>query len=294
MACGSIPPVVGFASVGRGALFVASDIRPSWSSVCHSVAHQAGLLQWALYLSGMASGGTDGSAEPEVEQQEGIAFVTRTGRPKRALVLAAVVAVLATAGYSWAQRRTSALAQADVHWNSDPEALLVSYREVWAELANQDPTPLIRIYGDGRVVVHHADYTPRAGEYQLQLRSEELESLLLSLLANGVATFEPAAVKRSKVAKLRLDWEAAVAADEPPELFMVADESTSIFELHIAGYRPAGAVLTQSEIHRTITWTGLATDATRFPEVEAIQRLRTAELELRALLERDSLRRIPR
>ncbi len=180
---------------------------------------------------------------------------------------------------------------ASFSWDESAETVVVSYRDVWAELANQDPTPLIRIFGDGRVVVHHPDYTPRAGEYELQLRPAELESLLASLLDKGLATVEPEALHRSKASVERSRWQAALAADRSPELFMVADDSTSVFELHLTGYRPAGSATPTGEIHRAVSWLGLATDAERYPEIEPIRRLRDAELELRALLERSDLRR---
>lgn len=182
-------------------------------------------------------------------------------------------------------------AAAGFGWDERAEALVLSYRDVWAELANQDPTPLIRIFGDGRVLVHHPDYTPRAGEYELRLRRAELETLLASLLDKGLATVEPAALERSKAAVERSRWQAALAADRSPELFFVADDSTSVFELHLTGYRPAGSATTTGAIHRTVSWRGLATDAERYPEIEPILRLRAAELELRALLERRELGR---
>lgn len=179
-----------------------------------------------------------------------------------------------------------------VFWDASPEALVVSYRDVWGALANPDPTPLIRIFGDGRVVVHHPDYTPRAGEYELTLGSVELTRLLSSLAARGLTSFAPDEVGRLKVAEDRRRWQAALAADKSPELFMVADDSTSVFELHLTGYRPPGAALTVGEIHRVTSWLGLGTDAERYPAIAAIQQLRSAELELRALLDRNELRKV--
>ena len=215
----------------------------------------------------------------------------RTSSSKRAVVLAAAFGMI-TAAHSQAQTGSTALNEAGVSWDPDPEAVLVSYRDIWAELANQDPTPLIRIFGDGRVLAHYPVYTPKAGEYELRLPLPELENLLLSLLAKGLATLEPEAVERLKALEEQRGWEAALAADRSPEIFLVADDSTSVFELHLTGYRPAGAALTSGEVHRTSSWLGLATDAERYPEIEPIQHLRAAELELRALLERDNLRRI--
>ncbi len=179
-----------------------------------------------------------------------------------------------------------------VSWDPDPEALLVSYRDIWAEFANQDPTPLIRVYGDGRVLVHYPVYTPKAGEYELWLPPTELETLLLSLLAKGLATFEPETVESLKESEEFRRFEADLDAERSPEVFFVADDSTSVFELHLTGYRPEGTASASGEVHRAISWLGLRTDAERYSEIEPIQQLRAAELELRALLERDDLWRI--
>ena len=214
----------------------------------------------------------------------------RRGGLIQTVVLVAVFAMMTTAAYSWAQTGPSVVRPAGVSW--DPEALLVSYRDIWAEFADQDPTPLIRIFGDGRVLVHYPVYTPKAGEYELWLQSTELENLLMSLVAKGLVTFEPEAVENLKRSEERRRWEIALDANKLPELFKVADDSTSVFELHLTSYRPAGTAPTSGEIHRTISWTGLRTDAEIYPEIAPIQQLRAAELELRALIERDNLWRI--
>ncbi len=214
----------------------------------------------------------------------------KRGGLKQTVVLVTVFGMMTIAAPSQAQIDPAAVRPAGVSW--DPEALLVSYRDIWAELADQDPTPLIRIFGDGRVLVHYPVYTPKAGEYELWLQPTELENLLLSLLAKGLATFEPETVESLKRSEERRRWEVALDAKELPELFMVADDSTSVFELQLTGYQPAGTASSSGEVHRTISWTGLCTDAETYPEIESIQQLRAAELELRALLERDDLRRI--
>ncbi len=215
-----------------------------------------------------------------------------TGSLQYAAVLIAAFGLTTAAETSQAQVDPAVVRPADISWNQDPEALLVSYRDVWAELANQDPTALIRIFGDGRVLGHNGIYTPRAGEYELWLQPAELESLLGSLLAKGLASFQPEAVEGLKWSEEQRRWEAALDAGRSPELFMVADDSTSVFELHLTDYRPAGAARASGEVQRSISWLGLRTDAERYPEIEPIQQLRAAEIELRALLERDDLRRI--
>lgn len=86
-------------------------------------------------------------------------------------------------------------------WDEAPNALLVSYRDIWSAMADQDPIPLIRVFGDGRVLIHYPAYTPKARDYELQLQPQELENLLRSLLGQGLATFDADAVIRLKSAE---------------------------------------------------------------------------------------------
>ncbi len=215
----------------------------------------------------------------------------RTGRLNDAMVLVAALGTITATAHSKERIDSAAVRPANISWEKDSEALLVSYRDIWAQLANQDPIPLIRIFGDGRVLIHYPVYTPKAGEYELWLQPAELERLG-SLLAKGLATFQPQAVESLKRLAEQRRWQAALDAGRSPELFMVADDSTSVFELHLTDYPPAGAARASGEVQRSISWLGLRTDAERYPKIEPIQQLRAAEVELRALLERDDMWRI--
>jgi hypothetical protein len=63
---------------------------------------------------------------------------------------------------------------------------------------------------------------------------------------------------------------------------MVADDSTSVFELNLTA-------VSSGEPQRKVSWSGLGTDAEKYSDIEPIQQLRAAELQLRTLLERDDL-----
>ena len=203
-------------------------------------------------------------------------------RLKQALGLVATFGAITLAASSLAEIGSAAAPPAHFAWNRDPAAVVVSYREIWGELAEQDPTPLIRVFGDGRVLIHHPVYTSKAGNYEMWLQPAELENLLSSLLANGLATFEPRTVESLKQSKEQGRLKAALAARKPTEVFMVADDSTSVFELNLTA-------VSSGELQRKISWSGLGTDAEKYPDIEPIQLLRAVEIQLRALLERDDL-----
>lgn len=203
-------------------------------------------------------------------------------RLKQALALVATFGVIIPAAYTLEEIGSAAAPPVQFAWNRDPSAVVVSYREVWGELAEQDPIPLIRVFGDGRVLVHHPVYSSKAGDYEVWLQPVELESLLSSLLAKGLATFEPSAVEGLKQSNEQSRLNAALAVQKPTEVFMVADDSTSVFELNLTA-------VSSGELKRKVSWLGLGTDAERYPDIEPIQQLRAAEVQLRALLEHEEL-----
>lgn len=178
-------------------------------------------------------------------------------------------------------------AEAEVQRSETAGALLVSFREIWPEFAEQDPTPLVRIYGDGRVVVHQPAYMKRRGVYEMWLPKPELEALLLELTPVLLAFDEKEVATRKEEAKARLRSLAGERGG--PTLFYIADAEVSVFHLGVDSYRPAGAgsAVKLSSMERV--WRGLRYDAERYPEVAPIQALMRAETALRALAEHDDL-----
>jgi hypothetical protein len=181
---------------------------------------------------------------------------------------------------------------ADIWYDPSPGALLITYHEIFPELVDPDPTPRLRIFGDGRVLVHYSPRLRRAGDYELRLSATELEALLYSLVDNGLADFDRDDILREKRDVGEARAREALGLGEPPALFYVADDDISLFELRLLEYRAPGSTFAAGEIHQKIRWQGLRTDAERHPQIERIQRLRAAELTLRSLLVRDDLRRL--
>ena len=147
-----------------------------------------------------------------------------------------------------------------------------------------DTTPLLRIYGDGRALVHFPDSSARAGDYVIQLTNAEMAALLESLSQKGVMTFEPDAIKREIGNALR-------ARSGPQAGAVVNDDVTTHIELALERYRPADSSQTPMiDFRRTVSWYALAADARQYPEVESLQALAAAERELLNLAMRDDLR----
>ena len=57
-------------------------------------------------------------------------------------------------------------------------------------LADHDHVPLLRVYGDGRLLVHRPAYMKNAGDFALQLQQAELAELIRMLADKGILDFD--------------------------------------------------------------------------------------------------------
>jgi hypothetical protein len=180
----------------------------------------------------------------------------------------------------------------EVAYSRAPSALLVSFKEVYPEFADQDPTPLLRIYGDGTVVVYRPSYMKQAGRFEMLLGAAELDALMLEL-ASALLPFDPAATRDEIRALEDLVWN---AADDPEDLviFQVADAEVSQFELNIQSFSRSGIqglVAVQQPVKRQ--WRGLRYDVQNYPELEGLKLLLRAENMLRGLASNPNLVQVP-
>lgn len=186
---------------------------------------------------------------------------------------------------------TQSAAGAHIEYSGDPTTVLVSFREIFPEFADQDPTPLVRIHGDGRVVIFHPHYMKQAGQYEMMMPRRELEELLLQLTPI-LMEFDAQDVKMKKKASDDLLLASASDGNEVT-LFHDADAEISVFQVNIETYQPDGKdgpKITRPDLERS--WRGLRFDARDYLGLEPIQALMQAENSLRALTRRAELVRV--
>ncbi|MFK5986350.1 MAG: hypothetical protein QM479_13135, partial [Pseudomonadota bacterium] len=82
-----------------------------------------------------------------------------------------------------------------LEYSTSAEEIVVEYHVNHTILANQDPLPFMRVYGNGLVKVHYPIYMTKAGDYEYQLTQQELQALISSLDSNCVFTFKKQKVK---------------------------------------------------------------------------------------------------
>jgi hypothetical protein len=168
----------------------------------------------------------------------------------------------------------------------DPEYLVLEYHQSHEMLPATDPVPLLRIYGDGRVLVHQPAYRIDAGDYELRLSAAELERLVDGLAERNV----PRANVADLASARRRENERRQAEDGT--VFAISDATVTHLTLHLDSFTPAPGARAISNLSQRIVWANLQSDAERFPELRELADLAAAERELQALVNRPDRRRV--
>ena len=185
------------------------------------------------------------------------------------------------------------MAEKSIGYSQEPSQIILEYTVSINELADQDPTPLLRIFGDGTVNVHYPFYMKRAGDYHLQLSDQELKELISFLNDNGLFDFDAPKIRQLKNEKLlKLQAESFETGSESV-LFETHDAATSIFMYKVERYvtDKDGNTLVMPWL-KQIKWHGLKTDAQRFPNIKEIKGLAAIEIKLKNIADRDDLIKI--
>ena len=184
------------------------------------------------------------------------------------------------------------LAQVSFQYAQEPDTPVVVLKRTSGELGGADPIPLLRIYGNGSVRVHFPSYLKRAGDYELQLSRTEMETLLASLIEQGLMGFDPLAATRQKEEIAQQAKTAAQQTRTQGSVSKVMDADTTVIEIHLESYTASDGTTT-TDLTKKISWNGLQWDAQQHPGIESLQKLAAAGRELLALCEREDLVKVP-
>ena len=183
--------------------------------------------------------------------------------------------VLAAAG-----RSVAVSAQLSYEISSSPDTVVLQLRED-VGIRDGDETPLVRIHGDGRVLVHFPDYMRRAGDYELRLSEGAMQELMRAA-ADSLLPFDSAATA-SRVRALE------TAERDEGAVVRVSDPTTTILEVRFDRFRPAAAAADIHDGVKRVAWTDLRGDAERFREVVALQDVVGLHRQVRALADHPDL-----
>lgn len=165
------------------------------------------------------------------------------------------------------------------------EEPLIELRYEGGLIKNPDPTPFVRVYPGGRVLIHYPAYMKKAGDYELQLDDAELQELLSSFADREMLTTESDELE-VMAARVRAEEQLLT----PPDDHGV----TTVVEIHADSFTETGREdPTLLEIDRTLTARSLpsaeALEAVVDPELRRLQLFGRGVRSLEALAERPDL-----
>lgn len=76
------------------------------------------------------------------------------------------------------------------------DPILIEYHRYSSKLAERDPTPLVRLYGSGKLLIHFPHYMKRAGDYHTTLTQAEMDELMNTLRTSGFVGSEASETAR--------------------------------------------------------------------------------------------------
>ena len=177
--------------------------------------------------------------------------------------------------------RTAAVpAQSSYEISSSPDVVVLQLGED-VGIRDADDTPLVRVYGDGRVAVHYPDYMRRAGDYELRLPEGTVQELVETAVGT-ILPFDATATESQVLALETAERNGGLLVD-------VSDEATTILEVRFEGYRPEGAAQDIRDGVKRVVWTGLVNDADRFGDIVALRDLARIQRQLLALADHPDL-----
>lgn len=162
---------------------------------------------------------------------------------------------------------------------AESAAPMITYDRIVVELADQDPTPLIRIYPSGLAIVHIPSYMKRAGLYEVQISPEELQELIKTMRLASLPSFDAASTRATR---------AQLQAENARSGFLteVSDDEITVIELELPSNQvdkapDAGSTLiTRSEFR----WENLQFDAKQF-DIPALRAAAEAERRMLRLVD---------
>ncbi len=147
-------------------------------------------------------------------------------------------------------------------------------------IQDPDTTPFVRVYPNGRVLIHYPAYMKKAGDYELQLDDEELQRLLDSFADQSM---------------LDLDFDALnmVAAEAGPKDLDDTHGVSTVLQIRAESFTPDGEEdATIKEVQTGLMVQDLASRASAAPGSRLLQAFASGVTGLESLAERADLRRV--
>ena len=163
------------------------------------------------------------------------------------------------------------------------EFVVLEYTQSHAMLLNEDKTPLLRIFGNGRVVVHYPVTMKLAGDYEMKLSDAQLQKLLASLEQNSLMTFNASKLSaKVKAEKTRL-------AATSNSLSLRSDDTSTIININLEKYIPGSTSIAKNGFKQSISWANVSLQAKKYSAIPELAGIAQAETLLRSYLKHQNL-----
>ena len=173
---------------------------------------------------------------------------------------------------------------ASFSFETDSDLPIIVYHDVVEMIANRDEQPLLKIYADGLVQVHHPVYKKNAGDFEMRLSQQELVALLESLAENGLMELD---TKKLKLQKQKADNE----NKEPGKFFHISDSVVTRIEINLKDYKSAKTKIRQTDFKKRIQLRNIEQDIKHYGDIEAVRKTDKNVSKLKSLLKREELKR---
>lgn len=167
-----------------------------------------------------------------------------------------------------------------VNFSPLPTAVIIEYTLEHDMLVQQDTQPLIRIYGDGKVLVHYPVYMKKAGDYEMQLTRNELQLLLRQIVQDGILEYKAADVHQA----MRVHDKARA------DLYQESDISYSKININLQSYIDGKKLQLIPVLATSVRVGNLVSQARRYANISALQGVAQTEKRLHTLLDHNKLR----
>lgn len=133
---------------------------------------------------------------------------------------------------------------------------ILEYQQNIAMLSPIDDKPSLRVFGDGRVLVHHPAYMKKAGDFEMRLSDAELVRLLRDLSSNGIMDFDAKKVKE----KIKVHEEKLKAKGQ---FYEVSDTLETMVNVKLDEYQKDKKAKNIKSFSTQFKWKNLEQDAAR-------------------------------
>ena len=208
-------------------------------------------------------------------------------QPSRSLLTPLLLAVLlaVTGAHAQGPGQANTTNQPLIRFSTQADEPVIEYRLVHHLLAERDPVPLLRIYGDGQVKVHYPGYMKKAGDYEYHLSRPELDALLRSLSQDGVIDFDHAAVMSERKQLKGQERAAGI-------LHSISDTTETIIDIRLDEYQRGPGTGRIKNLRKRLAWDNLEQDARHFPQSKTIKGAANGAQRLHGLLDHPGMQRV--